>query len=62
MSVCVTTEQTKQEIPSELEDYMNKSAALEALDGFVMIISLEGDMVYISEDVSKYLGLTQVLY
>lgn len=31
-----------------------------ALDGFIAILSNEGDLVYISESVSKYLGIQQV--
>jgi hypothetical protein len=31
-----------------------------ALEGFVLIIAREGDIMYLSENVSKYLGITQV--
>nr|XP_022331131.1 hypoxia-inducible factor 1-alpha-like isoform X2 [Crassostrea virginica] len=31
-----------------------------ALDGFVLILSNEGDLIFISESVSKYLGIQQV--
>ena len=31
-----------------------------SLDGFVFILSREGDIVYINESVSKYLGIQQV--
>ena len=31
-----------------------------ALDGFVLVIDREGDIVYISESVSTYLGMAQV--
>lgn len=33
---------------------------LKILEGFVMVISTEGDMIFLSENVSKYMGLTQV--
>ncbi|XP_074872680.1 hypoxia-inducible factor 3-alpha isoform X3 [Carettochelys insculpta] len=33
---------------------------LKALDGFVMVLTEEGDMAYLSENVSKHLGLTQL--
>ncbi len=32
----------------------------EALDGFILVVDMEGDMVYLSESVARYLGLTQV--
>ncbi|CAH1791601.1 unnamed protein product [Owenia fusiformis] len=33
---------------------------IKALDGFVMVMSSEGDMWYLSESISKHLGLTQI--
>ncbi|XP_067831089.1 hypoxia-inducible factor 1-alpha-like [Heptranchias perlo] len=33
---------------------------LRALDGFIMVLTEEGDMVYLSENVNRYLGLTQL--
>lgn len=33
---------------------------LKALEGFVVIISADGDLVYLSENVNEYLGITQV--
>ena len=33
---------------------------LKALEGFFLIIAKEGDMMYLSENAAKYLGLTQV--
>ena len=32
---------------------------LKALDGFVMVLSEDGDMIYMSENVNKCMGLTQ---
>nr|ABO26712.1 hypoxia-inducible factor 1 alpha [Acipenser gueldenstaedtii]QRW93028.1 Hypoxia-inducible factor 1 alpha [Acipenser sp. YT-2021] len=43
---------------SELESQFN-NFYLKALDGFVMVLSEDGDMVYLSENVSKCMGLTQ---
>ena len=31
-----------------------------ALDGFLLVLSKDGDIIYISETVAKYLGLQQV--
>ena len=33
-----------------------------ALDGFLLVLSQEGDMIYISENVSKHIGINQVRY
>ncbi|XP_057566991.1 hypoxia-inducible factor 3-alpha isoform X3 [Hippopotamus amphibius kiboko] len=33
---------------------------LKALEGFVMVLTTEGDMAYLSENVSKHLGLSQL--
>ena len=32
----------------------------EALDGFVAVLTCDGDVVYLSENVTKYLGLSRV--
>ncbi|XP_076358893.1 hypoxia-inducible factor 1-alpha-like isoform X2 [Tachypleus tridentatus] len=36
------------------------SAFLKALEGFLLVLSEEGDIVYLSENVHQYLGLTQI--
>lgn len=36
------------------------SSYLKALDGFLMVLSEDGDMIYISENINKCLGLAQV--
>uniref|UniRef100_A0A673I0M4 Hypoxia-inducible factor 1-alpha n=1 Tax=Sinocyclocheilus rhinocerous TaxID=307959 RepID=A0A673I0M4_9TELE len=43
---------------NELECQLN-SFYLKALEGFLMVLSEDGDMVYLSENVSKSMGLTQ---
>ncbi|XP_029475662.1 hypoxia-inducible factor 3-alpha isoform X2 [Rhinatrema bivittatum] len=44
---------------SEADRQMD-SFYLRALDGFLMVLTDEGDMIYLSENVSKHLGLTQL--
>lgn len=44
---------------SELESQLN-GFYLKALEGFLMVLSEDGDMVYLSENVCKCMGLTQV--
>lgn len=43
-------------VPTVAEDELY----LKALDGFVMVISTDGDLVFLSENVSQHLGLSQV--
>lgn len=44
---------------NEVESQLN-SFYLKALEGFLMVLSEDGDMVYLSENVSKSMGLSQV--
>lgn len=44
---------------SELDSQLN-GFYLKALEGFLMVLSEDGDMVYLSENVNKSMGLTQV--
>lgn len=44
---------------TELDIQLN-SSYLKALDGFLMVLSEDGDMIYLSENVNKCLGLAQV--
>lgn len=36
------------------------SLYLKALEGFVTVITQDGDMIFISENINKHMGLTQV--
>lgn len=36
------------------------SMFLKSLEGFIMVVSPDGDFVYLSENVSDYLGIAQV--
>lgn len=44
---------------TELDVQLN-SSYLKALEGFLMVLSEDGDMIYLSENVNKCLGLAQV--
>lgn len=47
----------------EMEEYeasQETSMYLGILEGFVMVLSTEGDMIFLSDNVSKYMGLSQV--
>uniref|UniRef100_A0A672RH60 Hypoxia-inducible factor 1-alpha n=1 Tax=Sinocyclocheilus grahami TaxID=75366 RepID=A0A672RH60_SINGR len=47
------------DVESELDSQWN-SSYLKALDGFLMVLSADGDIVYLPESVSKCLGLPQI--
>uniref|UniRef100_A0A3Q4MLJ7 Endothelial PAS domain protein 1b n=1 Tax=Neolamprologus brichardi TaxID=32507 RepID=A0A3Q4MLJ7_NEOBR len=44
---------------SEFEASQETNMYLGILEGFVMVLSTEGDMIFLSDNVSKYMGLTQ---
>uniref|UniRef100_A0A4W4HNC2 Hypoxia-inducible factor 1-alpha n=1 Tax=Electrophorus electricus TaxID=8005 RepID=A0A4W4HNC2_ELEEL len=56
MRKLLSSDETEEE--SELESQLN-SFYLKALEGFLMVLSEDGDMVYLSENVCKCMGLTQ---
>ncbi|XP_062858272.1 hypoxia inducible factor 1 subunit alpha b [Trichomycterus rosablanca] len=56
MRKMLNSDEAKEE--SELESQLN-SFYLKALEGFLMVLSEDGDMVYLSENVCKFMGLTQ---
>jgi hypothetical protein len=41
----------------KLED---EHATLKSLDGFLLVLSVDGDITYVSESIADHLGLTQV--
>ncbi|KAM7381411.1 hypothetical protein PAMA_012304 [Pampus argenteus] len=43
----------------QLEAAQETSMYLRIMEGFLMVVSTEGDMMYLSNNVSKYMGLTQ---
>lgn len=44
---------------TDCED-VGDSLFLQALQGFLLVVSADGDMVFLSENVNQHLGLTQV--
>ena len=45
---------------STKSDAVSDPLAMSALDGFLLVLSSDGDMVFLSENVQEYLGLNQV--
>uniref|UniRef100_A0A3P8NB78 PAS domain-containing protein n=1 Tax=Astatotilapia calliptera TaxID=8154 RepID=A0A3P8NB78_ASTCA len=46
-------------LKEEFEASQETNMYLGILEGFVMVLSTEGDMIFLSDNVSKYMGLTQ---
>lgn len=58
MRKLLRTDELVAEGETELDIQLN-SSYLKALDGFLMVLSEDGDMIYLSENVNKCLGLAQ---
>ncbi|XP_061751218.1 hypoxia inducible factor 1 subunit alpha a isoform X2 [Nerophis ophidion] len=52
------TDEPKSEEESEMDAQLN-SSYLKSLEGFLMVLSEDGDMIYLSDNVNKCLGLAQ---
>lgn len=48
------------DVKDAMEAAEESAVYLTILEGFVMVVSSEGDMMFLSDNVSRYLGLTQV--
>lgn len=44
----------------DFEGSVETNMYLTVLEGFLMVVTTKGDMIYLSDNVSKYMGLTQV--
>lgn len=42
------------------EPFQDENLIVQALDGFLFIVSEDGDVTYVSENVSEFLGIQQV--
>ncbi|KAM7375875.1 hypothetical protein PAMP_005641 [Pampus punctatissimus] len=58
MRKLLSTDEPTAEEETELDIQLN-SSYLKALEGFLMVLSEDGDMIYLSENVNKCLGLAQ---
>ncbi|GAA6213555.1 hypoxia-inducible factor 1-alpha [Lates japonicus] len=58
MRKLLSTDDPMAEEETELDIQLN-SSYLKALDGFLMVLSEDGDIIYLSENVNKCLGLAQ---
>lgn len=50
----------KVEDPKGMEEVSSELSYMKALDGFVLVLSQHGDIVYCSENIAEHLGVSQV--
>uniref|UniRef100_A0A8C7SYA2 Hypoxia-inducible factor 1-alpha n=1 Tax=Oncorhynchus mykiss TaxID=8022 RepID=A0A8C7SYA2_ONCMY len=55
----LSTDNEEEQEESEMDSQLNGSY-LKAIEGFLMVLSEDGDMIYLSENVNKCLGLAQI--
>lgn len=48
--------------PEGMEEVSTELSYMKALDGFVLVLSQQGDIVYCSENIADHLGVSQVRY
>ncbi|KAM3962492.1 hypoxia-inducible factor 1-alpha isoform 2-T2 [Aphomia sociella] len=53
-------DQPKLKSPKGLEDVSSELSYMKALDGFVFVLSQQGDIVYCSENIADHLGVSQM--
>ncbi|XP_045537896.1 hypoxia-inducible factor 1-alpha isoform X2 [Papilio machaon] len=53
-------ESPKLQSPKGLEDIQSELSYMQALDGFVLVLSQQGDIVYCSENIAEHLGVSQM--
>lgn len=44
----------------QLLDNVDENVVMKALDGFLLILSNDGDVIYVSENIQEYIGIQQV--
>lgn len=40
---------------------LDEKLIMQSLDGFLLILSMDGDITFVSENISEYLGIHQVI-
>ncbi|CAH2045759.1 unnamed protein product, partial [Iphiclides podalirius] len=53
-------ESPKLQSPKGLEEIQSELSYMKALDGFVLVLSQQGDIVYCSENIAEHLGVSQM--
>lgn len=47
-------------MPAKTEFPMDDGMLVQAMDGFLIVLSVDGDVTYVSENVADFLGIQQV--
>ncbi|KAH9630795.1 hypothetical protein HF086_001023 [Spodoptera exigua] len=56
------SEHPKMKNPEGMEEVSTELSYMKALDGFVLVLSQQGDIVYCSENIADHLGVSQVIH
>lgn len=54
------TDHPKMQNPEGMEEVSSELSYMKALDGFVLVLSQQGDIVYCSENISDHIGVSQM--
>lgn len=50
----------KGKVEDQLLNNIDENVMMKALDGFLIILSTDGDVIYVSENIHEYIGIQQV--
>lgn len=53
-------DETKQKADDQLLNNIDENVVMNALDGFLIILSTDGDVIYVSENIHDHIGIQQV--
>lgn len=48
------------QVAAKTEFVLDDEMLVQAMDGFLLVLSVDGDVTYVSENVTEYLGIQQV--
>ncbi|XP_031634173.1 protein similar isoform X2 [Contarinia nasturtii] len=50
----------KQKVEDQLLNNIDENVVMKALDGFLIMLSTDGDVIYVSENIHEYIGIHQI--
>lgn len=53
-------DESKQKADDQLLNSIDENVVMNALDGFLIILSTDGDVIYVSENIHEHIGIQQV--